>query len=110
MQVYAAGHRLVKNIPLGDSVNGANLASSQNMVVVEIQHRLGPLGFLVLPENNMTGTGTGGMNGYHDIIVGLRWIQANIGQFGGLTTQVSGPFARSAFKGYVTATSTLLFY
>lgn len=62
-----------------DQVNvGANLAAEQGVIVVTINYRLGPLGFLPQDES-----GTGGMNGIYDQIIALQWIQNYISSFGG---------------------------
>jgi para-nitrobenzyl esterase len=58
--------------------NGTNLALSNDAVIVTLNYRLGPLGFLV-----RNSSGYGGMNGIHDQIVALKWVQANIAAFGG---------------------------
>jgi len=50
--------------------------------------RLGAFGFLPVRELGEEG-GTGGLNGVHDVIVGLRWIQQNIHHYGGDPTRVS---------------------
>ena len=55
-------------------------------ILVGIQYRLGPLGFLSSPEiaelPESEGA-TGGMNGIRDTIVALEWVQKNIRAFGG---------------------------
>lgn len=63
--------------------NGARLAATAGVVVVTVNYRLGPLGFLVTTtQKNATG-GNGGMNGYRDIVTALQWVQTHIGSFGG---------------------------
>ena len=57
--------------------NGATLASRGDVVVVTINYRLGALGFLHLPaldESNF---------GMRDQVAALRWVRANIANFGG---------------------------
>ncbi len=70
--------------------DGTNLADRGNVVVVTIQYRLGPLGFLVHPgleaEN---GNGTAGNYAVMDQLFALEWIQNNIQQFGGSTTNIT---------------------
>ena len=63
--------------------NGEKLAASQNVIVVTINYRLGPFGFLVLED------GTGGMNGIRDQMLALRWVKDNIAGFGGDRNQVT---------------------
>ena len=62
--------------------NGGNLASSGDVVLVSINYRLGPFGFLNGPN------GTGNM-GLHDMLLGLQWIRDNVQYFGGDPSQVS---------------------
>lgn len=59
-------------------VGDENLAP-QNMVVVTINYRLGPLGFLCTAAN----CSAGGMNGVRDQIMALQWVQRHIRSFGG---------------------------
>lgn len=56
--------------------NGCNLATDS--IVVSINYRLGPLGFLALDS-----FGIGGNFGTQDQLLGLNWIQNNIRAFGG---------------------------
>lgn len=68
---------------------GKNLSERGNVVVVTIQYRLGPLGFLVHsglePEN---GNNTSGNYAAMDQILALQWVQNNISNFGGDPTKV----------------------
>lgn len=50
----------------------------ENVVLVTVQYRLGPLGFFYTGDNT-----TSGNNGLKDMVHGLRWIQENIEHFGG---------------------------
>ncbi len=69
--------------------NGKNLSQRGNVVVVTIQYRLGPLGFLVHPgleaEN---GENTSGNYAVMDQILALQWVQNNIAKFGGDNSRV----------------------
>jgi carboxylesterase type B len=56
--------------------NGCNLASDS--VVVSLNYRLGPLGFLALHSAGVTGN-----MAVQDLILGLQWVQSNIAGFGG---------------------------
>jgi para-nitrobenzyl esterase len=62
--------------------DGANIAATNDIIVASISYRLGPLGFLV-DDAAFGDGGSGGMNGVHDVIVGLTWLRNNIGYFGG---------------------------
>jgi len=65
--------------------DGSILASKMNMVVVVIQYRLGPFGFLSHPAMNPTGTSEdkSGNFGTLDTIKALKWVKSNIAFFGG---------------------------
>jgi carboxylesterase type B len=58
--------------------DGGNLASKEDLVVVEINYRLSTLGFLAIP-----GTDIKGNFGIADQITALDWVVANIASFGG---------------------------
>lgn len=57
--------------------DGCNVAEA-GAVLVSINYRLGPFGFLALQN-----TSIGGNFGIQDILLGLQWIQDNIKGFGG---------------------------
>jgi len=65
--------------------NGTNMAIENDAIVVTLNYRLGALGFLVTPTDDEEKglVGNGGMNGIHDQIVALRWVQRHIASFGG---------------------------
>lgn len=58
--------------------DGGNLASREDLVVVNINYRLSTLGFLAIP-----GTEIKGNFGIADQITALDWVIANIASFGG---------------------------
>ena len=63
--------------------DGANLARQFDVVVVETNHRLNIFGFLYLGALAGEDYQTSGNNGILDIVEGLKWVKANIAQFGG---------------------------
>ncbi|PMD42858.1 putative carboxylesterase [Hyaloscypha variabilis F] len=65
-------------------VDGGNLASREDIVVVQIQYRLSTLGFLAIP-----GTDIKGNYGIADQINALEWIIKNVASFGGDPTQIT---------------------
>lgn len=68
-----------------DKYDGSLLASKMNMIVVVLQYRLGPLGFLAHPALNPAGTpeDKSGNYGTLDSIQALKWVKGNIAAFGG---------------------------
>ena len=64
--------------------DGAKLASSQGMVVVSINYRLGVLGYLAHPELSAeSADGVSGNYGVLDQVAALQWVRDNIAVFGG---------------------------
>ena len=70
-------------------IDGSVLAAEQNIVVVTVDYRLGPLGFLALEQIEQRSGATGGANGVRDCIAALRFVQAHIADFGGDPTAVT---------------------
>ncbi len=62
---------------------GSKLATHGNVVVVTLNYRLGPLGFLAHPSLTQEGGGTSGNYGLLDQIQALEWVRDNVEQFGG---------------------------
>lgn len=69
--------------------NGCNLATDS--IVVSINYRLGPLGYLALQN-----AGIAGNMGIQDILLGLQWVQDNIEAFGGDKVSVGCPRSRNS--------------
>ncbi|KAL1613196.1 hypothetical protein SLS60_001428 [Paraconiothyrium brasiliense] len=64
--------------PLYDGCNAAT-----DSIVVSINYRLGPLGFLALEDAGLSGN-----YAVQDLLLGLRWVQENIEAFGGDRSKV----------------------
>lgn len=73
------------DVPIYD---GANLAADGEIVVVSLNYRLGPFGFLAHPELSKE-AGTSGNYGLMDMVAALQWVKANIAEFGGDPEQVT---------------------
>ena len=67
--------------------DGAELAK-KGVIVVTLNYRVGPLGFLAHPELTRE-SGTSGNYGLLDQIAALTWVQKNIARFGGDPAQVT---------------------
>lgn len=65
--------------PLTD---GARLAAKGDVVVVTVNHRLGPLGYASLARL-APGFGDSGNLGQLDLVLALQWVRDNIAAFGG---------------------------
>jgi para-nitrobenzyl esterase len=69
--------------------DGANLARRGDVVVVSINHRLNVLGFTSLAELGGREFAQSGAAGMLDIVHALRWVRANIAEFGGDAANVT---------------------
>ena len=63
--------------------DGEALARRGDVVVVTLNHRLGPLGYLHLAEIAGEEFATSGNNGQLDLIAALEWVRDNAAAFGG---------------------------
>ena len=81
--------------------------ASRGVVLVTINYRLGPMGFLAHPELSAEDeAGASGNYGVMDQVAALQWVQANIARFGGDPGRVTifGESAGSWSVNYLTAT------
>ncbi|MDB6130248.1 MAG: hypothetical protein JWM04_1355 [Verrucomicrobiales bacterium] len=65
------------------SYDGTNLALSNDVVVVTINHRLNVFGFTFLGQTAGSDFATSGAVGVLDIVAALEWVRDNISHFGG---------------------------
>lgn len=82
--VYVGGKNFQEDS--GRNLCPACLSRAINAIVVTVQYRLGILGFLAheaLASENPRWASTGGMNGFYDVIVALKWVNYNIVSWGG---------------------------
>lgn len=73
-------------VGVGDDLlyDGQALAEDHGVIVVVIQYRIGTLGYLAHPALAAESPeGRSGNYGQLDIVAALRWVNANIGAFGG---------------------------
>lgn len=71
-----------------DAYDGANLAKSQDVVVVSVNHRLNAMGYLDL--SGFGGKYQNSVNlGVQDLVKSLEWIKQNIANFGGDPSNVT---------------------
>jgi para-nitrobenzyl esterase len=74
--VAGSGHEL-------PAYDGENLARSGEVVVVSVNHRLGPFGHLNLAELGGAEFADSANVGMLDLVLALAWVKNNIGNFGG---------------------------
>lgn len=63
--------------------DGASLARFGEVVVITVNHRLGPLGYLHLAALGGEDCEASGNVGMLDLILALQWVQENVSRFGG---------------------------
>jgi para-nitrobenzyl esterase len=96
--------------------DGANFAR-RGVVFVSISYRVGVLGFLATPDLSAESGHGSGNYGLLDQVAGLKWVQKNIGKFGGDPSKVTilghsaggfsvsmlaaSPLAKGLFRGVI---------
>jgi len=78
-QIGSSGERTGAGTRLYD---GADLARDHGVLVVTLQYRLGPFGFLALPQLASEGRGVGNQ-GLLDQQAALQWVKRQVARFGG---------------------------
>ncbi len=87
--VWIHGGALTKGSGISDTRDGVPLAK-KGVVLVSINYRLGPLGYLAHPELSAESPHRASGNyGVLDQIAALEWVQRNIGAFGGDPARVT---------------------
>ncbi len=89
---------------MGLVYDGTNLARTQDVVVVSINHRLNVFGYMYLGHLKDERYADSGMVGILDIVLALQWVRDNIARFGGDPNNVT-VFGQSGGGG---KTTTLL--
>ncbi|HEY9244354.1 MAG TPA: carboxylesterase family protein, partial [Streptosporangiaceae bacterium] len=101
----------------GDQHDGSLIVRTDHIIVVSVNYRLGPFGFLTLPGLGRSPLTASGNFGLLDQEAALRWVQRNIAAFGGDPRQVTidgesaggwsvcalltSPLARGLFRGAI---------
>ncbi|MFT7686543.1 MAG: para-nitrobenzyl esterase [Candidatus Azotimanducaceae bacterium] len=69
----------------GSLYDGSRLANEQNVIVISVNYRLGPMGWFLHPALNTQGSlaDQSGNYGTLDILHALKWVQENGAAFGG---------------------------
>ena len=83
VMVFVHGGAFIEGSARNTGYDGAVLARRGDLVVVSLQYRLGPFGFLELSEIGGSEYSGSGNNGIRDQVAALRWVRKNIASFGG---------------------------
>jgi para-nitrobenzyl esterase len=83
VMVWCHGGGFVTGSGSSPVTDGSNLARRGDVVVVSVNHRLNVLGFTHLAELGGSDFAQSGAAGMLDIVHALKWVRANIAEFGG---------------------------
>ena len=86
--IYGGGY-MTGSAWLDGKYNASQLAATRSVIVVAGNYRLGPLGWLALPELTAASDGMVGGAGLLDQRMAMQWTHANIAQFGGNSSAVT---------------------
>lgn len=92
VMVWVPGGAWVIGAGSESTYDGTNLARRGDVVVVTVNYRLGPFGFL---RGKELGLESSGNEGILDVVAALDWVQGEIAAFGGDPTNVTA-FGNSA--------------
>ena len=107
-----------------DGMYNGEEAARNGVIMVTINYRLGPFGFLALPELSAESGHGSGNYGLLDQLAALQWVQRNIASFGGDPTKVTiagesagsqsvsvlcaSPLAKGLFRGAIGESATFV--
>lgn len=83
VMVFICGGAFIYGSDADPLYDGAYTAANGNVVVVNLNYRLGALGFLAGVKDKKTGEEINGNFGILDQILALEWVHENISAFGG---------------------------
>ncbi len=90
VMVFVHGGGFVSGSGTFPLYDGTNLAAATGNIVVTLNYRLGPFGFLSNAElRGEDAHGSAGNYGILDQVAALEWVKANIAAFGGDTTKLA---------------------
>jgi para-nitrobenzyl esterase len=81
--LHGGAFLMLEGSPTTGNTHGDRLAARQDVVVVTVNHRLGPFGYLFLEDIVGEDYKSSGLVGQFDIIQALEWVRDNIAAFGG---------------------------
>jgi len=83
VMVWIHGGGFAEGSAQAPATDGRHLCRRGDVVVVSVGYRLGPLGFLYVPDAHRAGLGRGCNWGLLDQVAALRWVRDHAERFGG---------------------------